>query len=427
MSSKPIRVLLIEDNPGDARLIREMLLEAGRSNFKLEWVDRLAQAIERLASGDINIVLTDLGLPDSQGLDGLMKIQEQDAGVPVVVLTGLRDEALGIEAIARGAQDYLVKGHIDGEVLVRSLSYAIEREQLSAELLEAKNYTESIIKNFLDTLIVVDTEAKIKTINPETSNLLGYTEEELVGQPISVVFAEEEEEEAKQFFQFFKHVDKSKTGEHREIRNVELTYKAKDGRRIPMSFNASVLTDGYGNITGVVAGAKDISDIRQAQEAEARAKVERIEQLERELRSLEQLSTSAQTTITAQFFGVVPLSESVPDMFNELAQRYGGLLDLALEQRAYKVKHNISGELRSIADQMGFLKTGPRDVVEIHSITMKRKGKGVTSEKFQAYVEEGRLMVLELMGYLASFYRAYSSTATAVKMNNTPVKERNDE
>jgi len=144
-----------------------------------------------------------------------------------------------------------------------------ERRNIAEEALAAsKAYIESIIQNFLDTLIVVDPEAKIKTVNPATCHLLGYEEEELIGKPVSIIFAEEEEEEVQRLFQFFREPKRVEAFRPQDtIRNRELHYKTKDGRLIPMSFNASVLTDEAGNITGVVAGAKDITEIKQAEEA----------------------------------------------------------------------------------------------------------------------------------------------------------------
>ena len=143
-----------------------------------------------------------------------------------------------------------------------------ERKRAENALVTSKAYTESIVQNFLDTLIVVDAEAKIQTVNPATCRLLGYTEEELKGQSVSMIFAEEEEEEeVKRVFQFFREPEKAETLRPQDtIRNRELTYKTKDGRLIPMLFNASILTDEMGNVTGVVAGAKDITEIKQAQE-----------------------------------------------------------------------------------------------------------------------------------------------------------------
>ncbi len=151
--------------------------------------------------------------------------------------------------------------------------YLNERKKAADTLLESKAYTESIIRNFLDTLVVVDTKARIKTVNPETCSLLGYREEELLGEHIRKVFAEEEEEEVRALFQFFREPKQNELDPHMEIRNVELTYLTKGGIRIPMSFNACTLTDRGGSVTGVVAGAKDMSSMKQAQEALLESKV----------------------------------------------------------------------------------------------------------------------------------------------------------
>jgi len=134
MEGPPTRILLVEDNPGDARLIREMLAEAGYGDFEIEAVPRLAPGLARLARGGIDAVLLDLGLPDSQGLETFIKTQAQEPHLPVVVLTGLADEALGLKAVRLGAQDYLVKDKVDGSLLARALRYAIERQQVQDAL-----------------------------------------------------------------------------------------------------------------------------------------------------------------------------------------------------------------------------------------------------------------------------------------------------
>src|SRR4051794_24395671 len=126
-----LKVLLIEDNPGDARLIRESLTESGEvrgSSFNLEYADRLSVGLARVTEGGIDAILLDLSLPDSHGLDTLSKMYFQAPGVPILVLTGLDDETIGLEAVQNGAQDYLVKGQIDGQLLARSIRYAIERK-----------------------------------------------------------------------------------------------------------------------------------------------------------------------------------------------------------------------------------------------------------------------------------------------------------
>jgi PAS domain S-box-containing protein len=141
---RKIKILLIEDNPGDARLIEEMLKEAN-VRFELVCEERLSSGIERIRSDGFDIILLDLGLPDSQGLGTLTKLNEIRQVAPVIVLTGLADETVGLQAVQEGAQDFLVKGQIEKNLLMRSIKYAIERKKTgealkatAAELKEAQ-------------------------------------------------------------------------------------------------------------------------------------------------------------------------------------------------------------------------------------------------------------------------------------------------
>ena len=141
MESEKIEVLLIEDNPGDARLIQEMLTEPGEAWFQFEYADRLSRGLEHLENGGVDVVLLDLSLPDGQGLDALEKVQAQAPAVPVVVLTGFDDETLAVEALRHGAQDYLVKGDVDSTVLYRAVRYSVERKRAVED---AKRYSKRV-------------------------------------------------------------------------------------------------------------------------------------------------------------------------------------------------------------------------------------------------------------------------------------------
>lgn len=122
-------VLLVEDNPGDARLIRESLNDAIGEKFELETADRLGTALRRLSSGGVDAILLDLALPDSKGRETFSKAKEQAPTVPIIVLTGLGDEALALKMVQEGAQDYVTKIDLNGNVLSRAIRYAIERER----------------------------------------------------------------------------------------------------------------------------------------------------------------------------------------------------------------------------------------------------------------------------------------------------------
>jgi len=129
-----LKILLIEDNPADARLIEELLKEEAKGSYHLEQADRLLIGLEYLASGHFDVVFLDLGLPDSKGLDTLKTVVKEYRRVPTIVVTGLDDESTAIVAMRNGAQDYLLKGRIDSGVLWRVLNYAIERKRAEDSL-----------------------------------------------------------------------------------------------------------------------------------------------------------------------------------------------------------------------------------------------------------------------------------------------------
>ncbi len=143
MSSQgSIQILMIEDSPADVAVIRALLAKVRARQFQLEQVGLLAEGMARVEQSGIDVVLLDLSLPDSHGIGGCKQLAGQSPRVPIVVLTGLDDEAVAIETVQQGAQDYLVKGQIDSNLLGRSLLYAIERKRIEAELQQAHDKLE---------------------------------------------------------------------------------------------------------------------------------------------------------------------------------------------------------------------------------------------------------------------------------------------
>src|ERR1700726_357734 len=133
MKEKALQVLLVEDNAGDVRLLREMFRGERPDSFELTHLLRMSEAVNHLAKGGVDVVLLDMGLPDGHGLDTVRRAHDAAPGVPVIVLTGLDDEALAAEAMKEGAQDYLIKGQIENRALPRALRHAIERHRMQTE------------------------------------------------------------------------------------------------------------------------------------------------------------------------------------------------------------------------------------------------------------------------------------------------------
>jgi DNA-binding response OmpR family regulator len=126
----PLGLLIVDDDPMDVSLIRDQLAETGRTpGFRTESASSVGEAIKRLARPGVDVVLLDLGLPDAAGVGAVERLCVERPATPVVVLTGLADEETGLRAVQRGAQDYLVKGHVDGALIDRSLRFAVERKR----------------------------------------------------------------------------------------------------------------------------------------------------------------------------------------------------------------------------------------------------------------------------------------------------------
>jgi CheY-like chemotaxis protein len=287
MPDEKCKVLLVEDNPVNNKLIERLLFPSKKPIikdqfiFNLTFANTLNEAIAKLDQEKFDVILLDLMLPDSEGLNTLINIKKYALKTPIVVQTGSNDENLMVKCFQLGVHGYLRKTNIDRNILVYAIQLAIQRQ---------------------------------------------------------------------------KYID-----------NLEINEQQK--------------------------------------------------QQELEIQGLEQFSNSSSTNITARMFGSQPIQESIPDIFQELVEDYGKLLDLALEERAYRVDHNRVETLRSLAEKLGFLKATPRDVVAIHTQSLKIKNKNVLPAKSQAYIAEGRLMVLELMGYLTSYYRKYYIGLSNININ----------
>jgi diguanylate cyclase (GGDEF)-like protein len=130
----PIHILLVEDNPGDAFLLQEALADVTRAQFNLIHVSRLGDALQQLEQELIDVILLDLSLPDSHGVDTFFTLHAHQAHIPIIVLTSLADEMHALRVVGSGGQDYLVKGQIDGQALMRTIRYAIERHRVQHQL-----------------------------------------------------------------------------------------------------------------------------------------------------------------------------------------------------------------------------------------------------------------------------------------------------
>ena len=183
-------ILLVEDNPGDARLIRELFRDIQGRSFDILTAESFRQAHDRLQERNVDLALVDLSLPDSHGLDTFRKLAESYPSLPQVLLTGLNDQETAIQAVREGAQDYLLKGEVDGHILIRAIDYAIERKRIQVELEAANTRLQksaedlhSILNQLHIGTILLSSEGRILYMSVSALRLLGQTGTTPEGRP----------------------------------------------------------------------------------------------------------------------------------------------------------------------------------------------------------------------------------------------------
>ncbi|WP_287587140.1 ATP-binding protein [Candidatus Borrarchaeum sp.] len=276
MEGNQLRVLLIEDNPGDARLIQEELAETDPlcheiTHFFLLHVDRLSQGLECLKNEKIDIVLLDLGLPDSLGLDTFTKLYAYSPQVPIIVLTGFDDENLAVKAVGEGAQDYLVKGKFDKNLLTRSICYAIERHRLisklrdyaenlekmveerTMDLKESEERYRGLYESSIDGIATADMKGDLIDCNQAFAELLGYTKEELLKLTYWDLAPKKWHELTAKI-----HAEQVLTRGYSDV--YEKEYMKKDGTIFPISIRSWIIKDKDGKSVGTWAIVQDITE-----------------------------------------------------------------------------------------------------------------------------------------------------------------------
>jgi len=180
-------VLLVEDNPGDALLLRRMFREDGFHGMDVIHVERMSEAEACLANTAIDIVLLDLGLPDAHGLEALRRARVASPRMPLVVLSGLDDDSVALQAMQEGAQDYLTKGQIEPRELLRAMRYAVERKTIEETLFTEKERAQVTLDSIGDAVVCADIEGNITFLNLVAVTLTGWSFPEANGKPIADV------------------------------------------------------------------------------------------------------------------------------------------------------------------------------------------------------------------------------------------------
>ncbi|MCC7497995.1 MAG: response regulator [Bryobacterales bacterium] len=252
-----MKVLLVEDNRADAVLLRETLADTRDKPVELVHVEQLKTALERLATESFDIVLLDLSLPDADGMETITRTQKEHPELPLVVLTGLDDEATAVKAVRHGAQDYLVKGRGDGHLILRAMRYAVERKRSEEALREANEKLQAVIDTAPVAIYTMDFEARITGWNAAAQRMFQFTENEVLGQLLPNVLQDDREQTLAAYQRVL-------AGE--DLRGVGARRRRKDGKVIYVNMWTALLRDAGGKVNGFLAAVTDVTERKQLEE-----------------------------------------------------------------------------------------------------------------------------------------------------------------
>lgn len=345
-NNQTTRVLLIEDNPNDALLVCSALADVGDrqfcgSLFDIHAATRLSVAIDWLAEKSFDVILLDLSLPDSQGFEHTFSaIREHAGAIPVIVLTGLGDESLGLKMVRAGAQDYLIKSRVERYVLVKAIRYALERGRSEQALRKSEEAFRSIVETTREWIWSIDLRGYLKYSNPAVETILGYKPEDLVGRQFARLLHP-------QTSQSFKTQIEDAIFNRRGWSGLVLKWLHKDGSLRWLESNSVPVYGADGELVGFRGSDRDITERELARSAHADLRLRLISAQEEERHRISrELHDQMGQSIVALMLGLKSLAETSQPT-KEARSQFQQLQNLAGEMA--RDVHSLALELRPTA------------------------------------------------------------------------------
>jgi sigma-B regulation protein RsbU (phosphoserine phosphatase) len=375
MEIKTIKILLVEDNPDDVFYLRMVLHKVTGTHFELESTGSLASTTKRLAIGNIDVILLDLTLPDSAGMETFLGIKSHSKDIPIIVLSGVDDETLAVNAVHAGAEDYLVKGRVDSQLITRAIIYAIERTEFKKAALKAEEKFRSIFENSVAGIFQTTPEGRYLSVNPALARIYGYTSQDDLMAGICDIGR-------------LLYVDSTRRPEFIRlmqaqglVKDFESQVYRKDGSIIWISENARAVRNRSGSIEYYEGMVEDITARKEAEE--------KLRFSETRFRSVWQKSSDGMR-LTDEHGVILAVNPS----FCEIV----GMRSEELIGRPYTVTYSESEDLSEMMQkyQQRFAERRIDSQLERH-VTF-RSGRTVDVELSNSFIEleEGRSLVLSV-------------------------------
>ncbi len=252
-----LQLLIVEDDIVDRKLLERLLAQSSLGAYDVNYADRLSTAVDMLAEHSFDLVLLDLGLPDSRGMESVVELQLRAPCVPIIVLSGLDDEKTATRAVQKGVQDYLIKGQVDSTLLVRSIRYALERKKAERQLQVAEQRYRTIFDNSAVAIMMVDEDGNLVSWNKFTEHLLDMSHEDLLGRAVKSLYPPVE-------WQRLRDLNIRRKGMQHHLE----TQMVRRGREIiDVDISLSVLRDSDGAVTGTIGVVRDITERKRMEGA----------------------------------------------------------------------------------------------------------------------------------------------------------------
>ncbi len=267
--TQKLQILLVEDNPGDARLISEYLTSIQTVLIEIDNAKELGECKNYIRNKHYDVILLDLNLPDSKGIDTIRNVLKISNGTPIVVLTGLADEEIAFEAIQIGAQDYLVKDDIDSNVLLKTIRYAQERHQLINQVKKERDKAQSYLDIVNAIIVVINRDQIVTMINKCGCDILGYKEPEILGQNWFDKFIPKKDRRT--IKKVYREIITGKSMPHQYYENHVLT---KDETLKFISWHNSIIYNNKSEIVSTLSYGEDITEKKKQQVALAQSEAQ---------------------------------------------------------------------------------------------------------------------------------------------------------
>jgi PAS domain S-box-containing protein len=297
-----------------------------------------------------------------------------------------KEKWLSVNAVPAHTEDGTLVG------AVATFRDITDRKHTEKQLADERKFSSAVVEASGMLVVALDTSGNITRFNRACAELTGYSEEEAVGRCVwELLVPEDRRDEEKILFE--------------RIPQGDLPFKhqgewvTKSGQRRFVAWSTTATTDGAGGVLAVIKTGIDITERKREEER-------RIESLRGEIASLQGQMTST-TGITADSYLQMPLSRDNPERFVRFSEDFAELLDLRLEELAYKQDNRVSERAKELAGRLGRVHAGPRDIIELYKKSLEGKKSSTGPKKTKVLLEEGRMLTLEVMGHLVSFYRYY--------------------